>query len=94
MRLTYDPEADALYLKLGTSRIAETEEVAPNVMLDLDETGNVVGVEVLGVSLREGADPLRLDFAVLAEDRAAALAAIAGWREREREAVAKARAAE
>ena len=31
---------------------AETEEVAPGVMLDFDEAGEVIGVEILYVSRR------------------------------------------
>lgn len=47
---TYDPEADALYIHLGSTQPVETDEVAPNVMLDLDAEGRVVGVEVLTAS--------------------------------------------
>ena len=47
---TYDPEADALYVHLGSTPPVETEEVAPNVMLDFDAEGRVVGVEVLTAS--------------------------------------------
>ncbi len=44
---TYDPEADALYIQLSDTRPVEAEEVAPNVMLDFDVEGRVVGIEVL-----------------------------------------------
>ena len=47
---TFDPEADAVYIYLGEGEVAETEEVAPNVMLDFDADGRVVGVEVLTAS--------------------------------------------
>ena len=47
---TFDPEADAVYIYLGEGDVAETEEVAPNVMLDFDAEGRVVGVEVLTAS--------------------------------------------
>lgn len=58
---TYDPEADALPIRIapkGTA-IMETREVEPGVMLDLDGTGRVVGIEVLHVRQRqtEGARP-------------------------------------
>ncbi len=65
MRLTYDPHADALALTISTAEIAETIEAAPNVMLDLDASGGIVAVEVLGVSLRPGAEPLALVFEIL-----------------------------
>jgi len=34
MRLHVDKEADALYLRLDDSRIIESEEVAPGVILE------------------------------------------------------------
>lgn len=53
---TYDPEADALYVRLapkGTA-VEETREVQPGVMLDFDGLGRLVGIEVLDVERRQG----------------------------------------
>jgi len=52
MKLTIDSSADALYLRLDKSRIVETEEVSPGVMLDFNENNEVVGVEMLYLSRR------------------------------------------
>ncbi len=54
MRTTYDPEADAMFVWFGPegTKSAETEEVAPGIMLDFDSDGRVIGIEVLGVSER------------------------------------------
>ncbi len=54
MRTTYDPEADALFVWFGPEGIgsANTEEVAPGIMLDFDIEGRVIGIEVLDVSER------------------------------------------
>jgi uncharacterized protein YuzE len=54
MRTTYDPEADAMFVWFGPEGVksAETEEVAPGIMLDFDSDGRVIGIEVLGVSKR------------------------------------------
>jgi uncharacterized protein YuzE len=52
MKLKVDSEADALYLRLDDSRIVESEEVAPGVILDYDENEQVVGIEILGISKR------------------------------------------
>ena len=63
MKLTTDKEADALYLRLDDSRIVETEEVSPGVMLDFNEAGEVVGVEMLYLSKRfPGIDLGNLEF--------------------------------
>lgn len=52
MRTSYDPEADAYYLRFAPDGvpIAETREVAPGLMLDIDAAGDVVGIEVLRVA--------------------------------------------
>ncbi|HLR05678.1 MAG TPA: DUF2283 domain-containing protein [Pyrinomonadaceae bacterium] len=52
MKLKVDHEADALYLRLDDSRIVESEEVSPGVVLDYNEQEQVVGVEILGISKR------------------------------------------
>ena len=54
MRTTFDPEADAFYARFapdGTT-ISETREAVPGVMLDLDASGHLVGIEVLSVKAR------------------------------------------
>jgi uncharacterized protein YuzE len=48
----YDAEADAAYFKLGDATVFESEEVAPDVILDFDEDGRVVGLEVLHAQAR------------------------------------------
>lgn len=50
MKLTFDKDADALYLELEDSSIVESEEVAPGVILDYNQTERVVGIEVLRLS--------------------------------------------
>ena len=52
MRLKVDREADALYLRLDDSTIAESEEVSPGVVLDYNEQNQVVGIEMLNLSKR------------------------------------------
>ena len=52
MKLNVDKEADALYLRLDDSLIVESEEVSPGVVLDYNESNEVVGVEMLHLSKR------------------------------------------
>lgn len=52
MRIKIDRESDALYFRLDESRVVESEEVRPGVILDYDKDNRVVGVEFLGVSMR------------------------------------------
>ena len=63
MKLKVDREADALYLTLRDGPASETEEVAPGIIVDYDEKGQAVGIEMLHLSRRaEGADIQRLLF--------------------------------
>ncbi|MDP3564997.1 MAG: DUF2283 domain-containing protein [Methanoregula sp.] len=52
MKVTVDKEADALYMRLSDTRIHDSEEVKPGVILDYDEKNNLVGVEILRISER------------------------------------------
>ena len=65
MKLHYDPEVDALYLRLGDAKIIQSEEVRPGVVLDFDAQDRVVGVEILDVKKRfPEADVKRLQLEV------------------------------
>jgi len=52
MRVKVDLASDALYFRLDESKIVDSEEVRPGVILDFDENDQVVGVELLGISAR------------------------------------------
>jgi len=46
--LEYDPSCNALYIRLKKGRVVESEPVSDNLILDLDEKKEIIGVEVLG----------------------------------------------
>jgi uncharacterized protein YuzE len=48
--MTYDPEADAVFLRLADGAPKDSEEVSPGVTLDFDASGRVVAMEVLPAS--------------------------------------------
>ncbi|MBC6422361.1 MAG: DUF2283 domain-containing protein [Hormoscilla sp. SP5CHS1] len=50
MKLEFDGQADAAYLRLNDSPIIESEEVAPGIVYDFDDRENVVGIEIMRVS--------------------------------------------
>lgn len=52
MKVHFDRESDALYIRLDDSRIVESEEVKPGVVLDFNEQNQVVGVEILDAGKR------------------------------------------
>lgn len=47
MKLEYDPEADALYLRLLKGKVTQTKPVAKNIYVDTDAKGNALGIEIL-----------------------------------------------
>lgn len=53
MKIEYDPEVDALYVRLSDSKVVESEQVQPGIVLDFDAAGKVVAVEVLNASKRD-----------------------------------------
>lgn len=54
MRIKLDRQADAVYIRLIDADIVESEEVAPGVIVDYDQNGVVVGVEILQLGSRHG----------------------------------------
>lgn len=50
MNIEYDPDADALYLRLVEGEIIESDSIEPDVIYDYDADERVVGVELLRVS--------------------------------------------
>lgn len=60
MRLKIDKESDALYFRLDETKILESEEVQPGIILDFDAEGRVVGIEILNLSTRTTPEKLRV----------------------------------
>jgi uncharacterized protein YuzE len=50
MKITHDRHANALYIKLCDGVFARNHIVNSNVILDIDENGIVMGVELLDAS--------------------------------------------
>jgi uncharacterized protein YuzE len=68
MRITYDPEANAVYISLRDGeRSAVTEEIAPSVMVDLDDEGRAIGIEILGARQQLGENPLAVSLELVSD---------------------------
>ena len=52
MKISVDKESDTLYFRLDESKIVESEEVRPGIILDFDKNDRVVGIEFLNISSR------------------------------------------
>ncbi len=49
----FDPKVNAMYVRLKKGEVAESEPLADNVVLDIDENGEVLGIEFLLSKLDE-----------------------------------------
>lgn len=52
MRMRVDQGADAVYLNLTDRPIKDSAEVADGIVVDYDDEGRIVGVEILDASKR------------------------------------------
>jgi uncharacterized protein YuzE len=52
MKIDYDKEVDALYIRIQEKDVARTQEVSDGMNLDFDVEGRLIGLEVLGASRR------------------------------------------
>lgn len=69
MKLKVDRQADVLYLTLSEAPASRTDEVSPGVLIDYDEQGRVVGIEMLYLSKRTpDVDLQRLLFEVVPQE--------------------------
>lgn len=46
MKFYYYPETDSLYINLSERTSVDSQEVAPGVVLDFDEGGQLVGIDI------------------------------------------------
>ncbi len=52
MRVEYDPQADAMYIRLREGEVADSDEIRDGVVLDFDAAGQILGIELLSASRR------------------------------------------
>ncbi len=50
MKIKYDKEVDVLYIRFSEDKIQESGEDKKDVIIDYDDKGNIVAIEVLNAS--------------------------------------------
>ncbi|MCP8314922.1 MAG: DUF2283 domain-containing protein [archaeon] len=54
VRVEYDSKADVMYIWLRKAKYEISEELAENVIIDLDKRGRIIGIEILDASKNLG----------------------------------------
>ncbi|MDD5434749.1 MAG: DUF2283 domain-containing protein [Nitrospira sp.] len=52
MKIEYDREVDALYIRIQEKKVSRTKEIEEGINIDLDEEGKVIGLEIIGATER------------------------------------------
>lgn len=46
MKVIYDPDRDILQLSFNQQLVEETSQITPGLILDYDEDGHIIGIEI------------------------------------------------
>ncbi|KYK25438.1 hypothetical protein AYK26_06230 [Euryarchaeota archaeon SM23-78] len=52
MEINYDKDADALYIEFRKGKFVKNKKIDDFTIIDLDEKGNLLGIEILRASKR------------------------------------------
>lgn len=52
MKINYYPETDSLYIDLSHKPSVDSREVSDGIVLDYDESGNLVGIDIDHASMK------------------------------------------
>jgi len=53
LSLKYDRVGDVLYIRLRGDKVVNSDEVAPGIIVDYNEKGEITGIEILWFSKRK-----------------------------------------
>jgi uncharacterized protein YuzE len=62
MKVTYDPKADILYIKIKDAEIIDTRMLGEDVYVDMDKDQNFVGIEIWK-AFKNAIQPISKDIA-------------------------------
>lgn len=48
MKIEYDREVDALYIRIQDKKVSRTKELEEGINLDIDADGKIIGLEIIG----------------------------------------------
>jgi len=50
MKITFDKEADAVYIELNSGEFASNKKIDDNTIIDLDKDNKILGIEIINAS--------------------------------------------
>ena len=56
MKITFDKEADAVYIEFSSGEFDSNKKIDDETIIDLDKNGQIIGIELLNVSKRIAKD--------------------------------------
>ena len=68
MRLKYDLNVGALYVRLTDGMVARTVDLDDNTSVDLDDAGNVIGIEVISIAHPWALGDVLRDYSIPADE--------------------------
>jgi len=64
MKIKYDQEVDIILVELTDAVVYESDEAKPGIILDYDQDGNIVRIEILDASKRTNT-PFKLEYEMI-----------------------------
>jgi uncharacterized protein YuzE len=58
MNISYDKDADCLYIQFQQGKVSKTRKIDEGILVDIDEEGKIYGIEIVGVSERMSIESL------------------------------------
>ncbi|HMB19956.1 MAG TPA: DUF2283 domain-containing protein [Spirochaetota bacterium] len=58
MKISYYPETDSMYIDLSSKTAVESKEISEGVVVDYDEKGGIVGIDIDNASSKIDLDEL------------------------------------
>jgi len=52
MKIEYDNEVDALYIRIQEKEVSRTKEIEEGINLDIDKDNKIIGLEIIGATER------------------------------------------
>ncbi|MCR9084559.1 MAG: DUF2283 domain-containing protein [Cyclobacteriaceae bacterium] len=65
MKVVYKKEVDVLMIQIAEGKVAESEESKPGVIIDYDQEGNILRIEILNAS-KHSDSPHFIDYELIA----------------------------